>query len=57
MNERPEVANVDKAAVEKVLSAHTDKYTGRTLGEDKVVREVLVDGGEVSVKLQMGYPR
>lgn len=50
------MANVDKAAVEKVLSAHTDKYTGRTLGEDKVVREVLVDGGEVSVKLQMGYP-
>jgi len=50
------VANVDKAAVEQVLSAHTDKYTGRTLGEDKVVREVLVEGGEVSVKLQMTYP-
>lgn len=39
-----------------MLSAHTDKYTGRTLGEDKVVREVLVEGGEVSVKLQMTYP-
>ena len=50
------MANVDKAAVEQVLSAHTDKYTGRTLGEDKVVREVLVEGGEVSVKLQMTYP-
>jgi len=50
------VTNVDKAAVEKALSGHTDKYTGRTLGEDKVVREVMVDGGEVSVKLQMGYP-
>jgi len=46
----------DKAAVEKALAGHTDKYTGRTLGEDKVVREVVVDGGEVSVKLQMGYP-
>ena len=50
------MSNVDKAAVEKVLAGHTDKYTGRTLGEDKVVREVVVDGGEVSVKLQMGYP-
>lgn len=50
------MANVDKAAVEQVLSAHTDKYTGRSLGEDKVVREVVVDGGEVSVKLQMNYP-
>jgi len=47
------VANVDKAAVEKALSGYTDKYTGRTLGADKVVREVTVDGGEVSVKLQM----
>ena len=50
------MSNVDKAAVEQVLAGHTDKYTGRTLGEDKVVREVVVDGGEVSVKLQMGYP-
>lgn len=50
------MANVDKAAVEKALSGYTDKYTGRTLGADKVVREVTVDGGEVSVKLQMGYP-
>jgi len=50
------VANVDKAALEKALSAHTDKYTGRTLGEDKVIQDVLIEGGEVSVKLQMGYP-
>ncbi len=50
------MASVDKTAVEKVLSAHTDKYTGRTLGADKVVRDVLIEGGEVSVKLQMGYP-
>ncbi len=50
------MANVDKAAVEQVLSAHKDKYTGRTLGEDKVIREVVVDKGEVSVKLQMSYP-
>ena len=50
------MSSVDKTAVEQVLAGHTDKYTGRTLGEDKVVREVVVDGGQVSVKLQMGYP-
>lgn len=50
------MADVDKTAVEQVLAGHIDKYTGRTLGEDKVIRDVVVDGGEVSVKLQMGYP-
>ena len=50
------MSSVDKTAVEQVLAGHTDKYTGRTLGEDKVVREVVVDGGQASVKLQMGYP-
>jgi len=50
------VANVDKAAVEVALAAHTDKYTGRTLGEDKAIREVTVAGDKVTVDLQMSYP-
>jgi len=50
------VANVDKTAVEVALASHTDKYTGRTLGEDKAIREVTVAGDKVSVDLQMSYP-
>ena len=50
------MANVDKSAVEKALAGYTDKYTGRTLGADKAIREVTVDGDKVSVDLQMSYP-
>ena len=50
------MANIDKAAVEQALTGYTDKYTGRTLGADKAIREVTVEGEKVSVELQMGYP-
>ncbi len=50
------VANVDKSAVEQVLGSYQDKYTGRSLSEDKVIREVAITDGAVSVNLQMGYP-
>jgi len=50
------VSNVDKSAVEAVLAKVIDKHTGRGLGEDRAIREVVCTDGRVSVAVQLGYP-
>ena len=50
------MANIDKAAVEQALAGFIDKYTGRSLGEDKCIRDVSVSDSKVAVEVRLGYP-
>ena len=42
--------------VKQALSAVVDPNTGKDLVSDKAARNIRVDGGEVAVDVELGYP-
>ena len=46
----------DRAAVEAALSRYTDPYLQRDLVSTRCVRDIAIDGGEVSVEVALGFP-
>jgi len=47
---------ISDAQLQPLLQAVPVPGSGRTLGEDKAVRAVKVDGADVSVDIELGYP-
>ncbi len=54
LDDRTDMTQVNEALVRQILGGLIDTHTGAPLGE--AVRAVGVDGGRVSVDLQLGYP-
>lgn len=50
------MASIEKAAIEKLLSTFIDSNNGTDLVSAKSVKAIAVDGANVSVKLELGYP-
>jgi ATP-binding protein involved in chromosome partitioning len=42
--------------IEDVLAQHTDPYLGTDLVTAKAVRNILIEGGNVTVELELGFP-
>lgn len=47
---------ITDAQLQPLLQAVVDPGSGRTLGEAKALRAVRVDGADVSVEIELGYP-
>ncbi|MFG6466229.1 iron-sulfur cluster carrier protein ApbC [Roseateles sp. BYS87W] len=47
---------ITEAQLQPLLQAVTDPGSGRTLGDSKALRTVRVDGADVSVDIELGYP-
>ncbi|MDD5578656.1 MAG: iron-sulfur cluster carrier protein ApbC [Methylobacter sp.] len=50
------MANIEKAAVEDLLRTFIDPHNGADLVSAKSVKAITIDGANVSVKLELGYP-
>lgn len=50
------MATLDKATIEARVGAFTDPNTGESLAASKSLRDVTIDGGNVAVKIVLGYP-
>ena len=47
---------ISDAQLQPLLQAVLDPGSGRTLGQDKAVKAVRVDGADVAVDIELGYP-
>ena len=47
---------ITEAQLQPLLQAVVDPGSARTLGESKALRTVRVDGADVSVDIELGYP-
>ena len=47
---------ISDAQLQPLLQAVLDPGSGRTLGQDKAVKAVKVDGADVAVDIELGYP-
>ena len=47
---------ISDAQLQPLLQAVVDPGSGRTLGEAKALRSVRVDGADVTVDIELGYP-
>jgi ATP-binding protein involved in chromosome partitioning len=50
------MSSIEKADVEKLLSTFIDPNNGADLVSAKAVRAIAIDGANVNVKLELGYP-
>jgi len=50
------MSSIEKTDVEKLLSTFIDPNNGADLVSAKAVRAIAIDGANVSVKLELGYP-
>ncbi len=50
------MANIEKADVENLLKTFIDPNHGLDLVASKSVKAITVDGANVTVKLELGYP-
>ncbi|CAA9892072.1 antiporter inner membrane protein [Candidatus Methylobacter favarea] len=50
------MANIEKAAVEDLLRTFIDPNNGTDLVSAKSLKAITIDGTDVSVKLELGYP-
>ncbi len=47
---------ISEAQLQPLLQAVVDPGSGRTLGESRALKSVKVDGADVSVEVELGYP-
>ena len=47
---------ISEAQLQPLLQAVVDPGSGRTLGEAKALKSVQVDGANVSIDIELGYP-
>ncbi|NDJ00167.1 iron-sulfur cluster assembly protein, partial [Flavobacterium sp. LaA7.5] len=47
---------ISEAQLQPLLQAVTDPGSGRTLGESKALKNVRVDGADVTIEVELGYP-
>lgn len=47
---------ISEAQLQALLQAVTDPCSGRTLGETRAIRSVRVEGADVVVDVELGYP-
>jgi len=50
------MASIEKSAVEDLLQTFIDPHNGADLVSAKSVKAIAIDGNNVSVKLELGYP-
>jgi ATP-binding protein involved in chromosome partitioning len=50
------MSSIERADVEKLLSTFIDPNNGADLVSAKTVKAIAIDGADVSVKLELGYP-
>lgn len=50
------MTSIDKAAVENLLKSFIDPNTAADLVSSKAVKHIGVDGADISVKIELGYP-
>lgn len=50
------MANIEKTAVEDLLQTFIDPHNGADLVSAKSVKAITIEGNNVSVKLELGYP-
>ncbi|WAK02656.1 iron-sulfur cluster carrier protein ApbC [Methylobacter sp. YRD-M1] len=50
------MSSIERADVEKLLSTYIDSNNGADLVSAKTVKAIAIDGANVSVKLELGYP-
>ncbi|MDD5125002.1 iron-sulfur cluster assembly protein, partial [Methylovulum sp.] len=50
------MSSIEKAAIEQLLKTFIDPNHGVDLVTAKSVKSISIDGGHVSVKIELGYP-
>ncbi|MBL6969435.1 MAG: iron-sulfur cluster assembly protein, partial [Gammaproteobacteria bacterium] len=50
------MSEVTREAVESAISAYIDPYLDTDLISAKAVKDVVIDGGKVTVDIELGFP-
>ncbi|MEO8460912.1 MAG: iron-sulfur cluster carrier protein ApbC [Dokdonella sp.] len=50
------MSEITRAQVERILAAIVDPHNGQTLAESTAIKGVGIDGANVSIEIQLGYP-
>ena len=50
------MSEVQKASVEAALATYIDPYLGKDLVSTKVFKGVLIDGGKLTISIELGFP-
>ncbi|MFE8069460.1 iron-sulfur cluster carrier protein ApbC [Marinobacteraceae bacterium S3BR75-40.1] len=50
------MSDIDQSAIEEAIRTYKDPYLGKDLLALDAVKDLTIDGGRVSVKIELGYP-
>ncbi|HTT08953.1 MAG TPA: iron-sulfur cluster carrier protein ApbC [Gammaproteobacteria bacterium] len=50
------MAEISKEAVERALASFIEPYTGKDIVSTKVLKDVRIDGGQVQIDVELGFP-